>query len=52
MSQETWTDTRSPWYEVFSRHVEAQAEPAKSEPASQPADETWATEAVFGSYND
>ena len=50
MSQETGTDTRSPWYEVFSRSIELDAEPAASN--SQPADEAWTTQAVFSVYND
>jgi hypothetical protein len=50
MSHSTLTDTHSPWYEVFSGSVEPDAEPATSD--SQPADEAWATEAVFSLYND
>jgi hypothetical protein len=50
MSHNTFIDTRSPWYEVFSRSAEADAEPEPSN--SQTADEAWATEAVFGLYND
>jgi len=44
------TDTHSPWCEVFSGNVEPDAEPAASD--AQPADEAWATEAVFDLYND
>ena len=50
MSHSTLTDTHSPWYEVFSGSAEPDAELATSD--SQPADEAWATEAVFDLYND
>ena len=50
MSHSMLTDTHSPWCEVFSGNVEPDAEPAASD--AQPADEAWATEAVFDLYND
>ena len=50
MSQEMYTDTRSPWYEVFSRTAKVDIEPT---PSTSPSDdETWATAAVMSAYND
>ena len=50
MTHITFTDTHSPWYEVFSSRVEPDAEPMPSD--SQPAEEAWTTEAIFSVYND
>ena len=56
MSHTPFADTRSPWYEVFTEVAETRvtAEPKADLAPNQPqsADENWATEAVFGLYND